>query len=282
MKTHAELYPGTDPNCLAILAPIEPGVRPLCDALNALPDTYTLWSCEGHPEMASTPFVTFVAPQEIAFKLSRLIECSPFLKFNWTMSACFREDGSLQYTVRPDDIRFIRKGIVGLWPRMRWSYDEMCIELSNLSQLISQGFERKIDSSHFVMIHDFSELVFSTPTSHKAIFNSDKKTKIDLLIAQIEVINVTEMIWWAYRVPPHNCIACDIYGANVDKSLNISITIAGETVIPSCPEEEPFEFQDETDAWFFLTLLVEKLQLKHVKSISEGLGLHFSRREIER
>lgn len=31
MKTHAELYPGTDPNCPAILAPIEPGVQPLCE-----------------------------------------------------------------------------------------------------------------------------------------------------------------------------------------------------------------------------------------------------------
>jgi hypothetical protein len=145
MKTHAELYPGTDPTCPAILAPIEPGVRPLCDALNALPDTYTLWSCEGHPEMASTPFVTFVAPQEIAFKLSRLIECSPILKFNWTMSAWFREDGSLQYTVRPDDSRLIRKGIVDWWPRMQWSYAEMCVELINFAQLVTHRLWVKPD-----------------------------------------------------------------------------------------------------------------------------------------
>ncbi len=171
MKTHAELYPGTDPNCPAILAPIEAGVRPLCDALNALPEALN--------------------------------------------------DG-------------------------------------------------------------FSGLIYSTPTSHKAIFNSDHKTKIDFLISQIEIeaVKVEEIIWWAYRVPPHNCIACDIYGAEGVDALNVNITITGETVIPSHPQEEPFEFQDETDAWCFLILLVEKFQLKYVKTASEGLGLRFSEREI--
>lgn len=141
MKTYAELYPGTDPNCPAILAPIEAGVRPLCDALNALPDTYTLWSCEGHPEEASTPFVTFIAPQETAFKLAKAIECSPFLKFNWALNTClFREDGALQYTIKPNDRRLIRSGLTW-WPRKQWSHAEMCIELSNLAQLITHRFD---------------------------------------------------------------------------------------------------------------------------------------------
>lgn len=142
MKTHSELYPGTDPNCLAILAPIEPGVQPLCDALNALPDTYTLWSCEGHPERAFAPYVTFVAPQETAFKLSRVIEGSPFLKFNWELSAWFREDGSLQYTVRPNDRRLIRKGVDWCWPRKQWSHAEMCAELLQFAQLVVPAAEQ--------------------------------------------------------------------------------------------------------------------------------------------
>lgn len=148
MKTHAELYPGVDAGCPGVQAPIEPGVQPLCDALNALPDTYTLWSCEGHPETASTPFVTFIAPQETAFKLSKIIECSPFLKFNWTMSAWFREDGALQYTVRPDDSRLIRKGIVGWWPRMQWSYAEMCVELINFARLVTHRLGGESDQQN--------------------------------------------------------------------------------------------------------------------------------------
>lgn len=163
MKTHAELYPSIDPPIWpASLAPIEPGVQQLCDALNLLPDTYTLWSCEGHPEKASTPFVTFVAPQEIAFKLSRLIECSPFLKFNWTMSAWFREDGSLQYTVRPDDRRLISKGVVGWWPRMHWSYAEMCVELINFAQLVTHQFGAQTaqKDDDFQMLKVTKKLIF--------------------------------------------------------------------------------------------------------------------------
>jgi hypothetical protein len=149
---------------------------------------------------------------------------------------------------------------------------------------IESGAKPRCDALSLSIADDFSGLVFSTPTIHEAIFNFSKKAKVDLLISQIEIeiSQVTEIIWWAYRVPPHNCIACDIYGANSTKSLNISITIAGETIIPSFPEEEPFEFQDETDAWCFLALLIEKFQLKHVNTISKGTGLQFSRREIEK
>lgn len=163
MKTHAELYPGTDPNCPGILAPIEPGVRPLCDALNALPDTYTLWSCEGHPERAFEPYVTFMAPQEIAVKLSKAIECSPFLKFNWEMSAWFREDGSLQYTVRPNDRRLIRKGGVSWWPRLHWSYAEMCVELINFARLVTHqvGAQTAQRDEDFQMLKVTENPVFS-------------------------------------------------------------------------------------------------------------------------
>lgn len=163
MKTHAELYPGTDPNCPAILAPIEAGVRPLCDALNALQNTYTLWSCEGHPETASTPFVTFIAPQEIAFKLSKAIECSPFLKFNWELSAWFREDGTLQYTVRPNDRRLIRKGVDWWWPRMQWSHAEMCVELINFARLVAHqvGAQTAQRDDDFQMLKVTEKPIFS-------------------------------------------------------------------------------------------------------------------------
>ncbi|MBD8051128.1 hypothetical protein [Limnohabitans radicicola] len=137
-KTGAALYPAIDPpNWPASLAPVEPGVRPLCDALNALPDTYTLWSCEGHPGREAKPFVTFIAPQDIAFSLSRLIECSPYLKFNWVLTAGFREDGSLQYTLRPSDIRLNRQWF-SWWSRKQWSHDKMCAELLRLAQLVAR------------------------------------------------------------------------------------------------------------------------------------------------
>ena len=68
-----DLYAGFDKSAPALSTPIEPGILPVCEVLNAIPGIQTLWSCEGHPERQSPPYVTFIAPQEIAFQVDQLL-----------------------------------------------------------------------------------------------------------------------------------------------------------------------------------------------------------------
>ena len=59
----------------AARAPIEPGILPVCKALNAIGGIQTVWSCEGHPWrlVLSKPYVMFTAPQDFAFRLHLLL-----------------------------------------------------------------------------------------------------------------------------------------------------------------------------------------------------------------
>lgn len=141
---------------------------------------------------------------------------------------------------------------------------------------------QKANNTAVSVLQDSSELFYATPTSAEALLNSKFEEKINSLISQIqsEVEDVQEIIWWMYRVSPHDCIACDIYGSDKSKSLNLNITIAGGTVIPSDAHDDSFDLQDATDAHCLLALIVEKFQLKHVRSVPQGL--QFSLREIER
>ena len=42
-----DLYAGFDKSAPTLSAPIEPGILPVCEVLNAIPGIQTLWSCEG-------------------------------------------------------------------------------------------------------------------------------------------------------------------------------------------------------------------------------------------
>jgi len=139
--TPAELYPGFDLNAPAIKAPIEPGVRPLCDALNSLSGVNTLWSCEGHPEDGSRPYATFIAPSEIAFAIHQVV--SPLnvaggLNFIWDLVATFRDDGTIQYTIQPNDYRISEGTWWRWWSRNRWSRRSMSADLERLAVLVKQ------------------------------------------------------------------------------------------------------------------------------------------------
>lgn len=136
--TLAELYPGYDLDCPGIKAPIEPGVQPVCDVLNAIPDVHTLWSCEGHPEVPSRPYVTFIGPQDFAFRLSQLLERGNGLGYAWALRATFRSDASLQYTVEPNDFRILGRGY-RWWSRLQWSPQVMRKELELLAGLIRRA-----------------------------------------------------------------------------------------------------------------------------------------------
>lgn len=100
--------PGTDLNCLARREPIEIGILPLCDTLNAIPGVSTLWSCEGHVYNGCFPYVIFLTCQETAHQLWSLLNDTKFLKtlsYNWVLEGLFRTDGELQYCLKVSDYR---------------------------------------------------------------------------------------------------------------------------------------------------------------------------------
>lgn len=137
--TPAQLYPGFDLDCPAIKAPIEPGVKPLCDALNALPGVHTLWSCEGHPRHASRPYVTFIAPADTAFAVHQAIgkdHEAVGLHFSWNMVATFRDDGTMQYTIEPNDYRVSQGSWRRWWSSRRWDHRTMAADLARMAALI--------------------------------------------------------------------------------------------------------------------------------------------------
>lgn len=109
----ASRYPGYTPDNASINTSIEQGVKPLCNALNSLPGVFTIWSCEGHPDRHARPYVVFVTDHSTAFGIHCAIQARPGLglRFNWGVTASFREDGSLQYVLEPHDYRVS----VGSW-----------------------------------------------------------------------------------------------------------------------------------------------------------------------
>jgi hypothetical protein len=121
---------------------IDPGIKPVCDVLNAITGVQTFWSCEGHPERPMRPYVCFTAPTETAFKLDRLIgngRGDGTLKFNWWLKAHFEADGSFRYVVEPNDYRIV--GENSNWFRLfssrKWDKGVMDKELQKLAELFA-------------------------------------------------------------------------------------------------------------------------------------------------
>lgn len=74
--------------------PIEPNIKPLCDALNGMSGVRTIASCQGHVFPASPPYVMFDAPVAFAAALEkRLREDSmvraPRLRVFWEIKGIF-------------------------------------------------------------------------------------------------------------------------------------------------------------------------------------------------
>lgn len=137
----AQRYPGYTPDNSSINTPIERGIKPLCDALNSLPGVCTIWSCEGHPSAEAAPYVVFVADQGTAFNVDSVITAEPevtSLHFVWWTTANFRQDGSMQYTIRPHDNRILHGAWWRFWPLPRWSQRLMAKDLARLADLVAQ------------------------------------------------------------------------------------------------------------------------------------------------
>ncbi len=132
------------------LIEIEPGILPVCDALNAIQGIETLFSCEGHPSRPwIAPYVMFRASISDAFKIHKSLSYGHGihwqLKFCWQLIAAFYEDGTLKYTLKPNDVRFcypdlrFRFFLFPSW-RIAWRRSEMDEELIRLSSLIRKCF----------------------------------------------------------------------------------------------------------------------------------------------
>jgi hypothetical protein len=135
-----DLYPGFDKNSPAILAPIEPGIKPVCEALNSIPNVHTIWSCDGHPWQQKQPYVVFITDQDTAFRVSRLLDVeheAGWLHYCWSLSANFRDDGSLQYTIKPSDYR-LYDGSMHWWSLCLWNRKAIIKELNNLALSIAK------------------------------------------------------------------------------------------------------------------------------------------------
>lgn len=86
---------------------IEPKIRPVCDALNAITAVRTLWSCEGHAFRPSRPYVVFEAPEATALQIHRMIgdgHAGGALTYWWRMTANFRDSGKLQWLIEAPTI----------------------------------------------------------------------------------------------------------------------------------------------------------------------------------
>jgi hypothetical protein len=119
---------------------IEPGILPVCDALNAIPGVCTKYSCEGHTVILKRPYVMFTAPEGIALKLHRSLGIGrgidKTLKYNWCITAHFQDDGSTSYCLQPNDYRLLGKS---WWPFPKWWRRSMDSELIGLASVLQAG-----------------------------------------------------------------------------------------------------------------------------------------------
>lgn len=119
---------------------IEPGILPVCDALNSIPGVNTIYSCEGHAAYLKRPYVMFTAPQELALRIHRSLGLGVghdlSLKYCWWLRAHFQDDGSITYCLEPNDYR-----ITGRYRFTfpAWWRNSMNRELLRLAQVIKKA-----------------------------------------------------------------------------------------------------------------------------------------------
>lgn len=120
---------------------IEEGIKPVCEVLNDIPGVSTLWSCEGHPERPTPPFVMFFCSHQIAARLDQCIQSarrSGQLKFCWWVRGNFDDTGLWRYSIESNDYRVKRPLMFGVFKN--WQTDVMRTELSRLADIITTEF----------------------------------------------------------------------------------------------------------------------------------------------
>lgn len=116
---------------------IEAGIRPVCDALNALPGVKTTASCEGHvygwlpPRNVSAPYVCFAAPSRVATLIGRALELAPYcgqpvLCGGWRLEGGYTPKLEWRWTIRAGNIH----------PR---KFASECLNLARLIERLRDG-----------------------------------------------------------------------------------------------------------------------------------------------
>jgi hypothetical protein len=123
-------------------AQIGTAIRPLCDALNDLPDVCVLYALNGIPKAGIKPYVTFTASERTAFQIHQFFDVVNFdnnLYFNWWLTSRFRDDGSIRYTIELNDCRTSHSNweYLALWFSVpRWDSNVMDNDLLQLASLV--------------------------------------------------------------------------------------------------------------------------------------------------
>jgi len=60
------------------------------------------------------------------------------LEFCWNLTATFRDDSSMQYTIEPNDYRISQGTLRRWWSAKRWSKKAMAIDVERLAVLIKE------------------------------------------------------------------------------------------------------------------------------------------------
>jgi len=123
--------------------PIEKGILPVCEALNAIPGVSTIWSCEGHPERPTPPYVCFNADRQVAFKIHEMLgdgDAGKKLKYLWRLTATFDQNGGYEYTICSNDKRILDDSnrLMSFFSGKRWNQSDMEKELLKLSSLLNE------------------------------------------------------------------------------------------------------------------------------------------------
>lgn len=116
---------------------IEPRIRPVCDALNALPEVRTVYSCGGHYRRAP-PFVIFAAPHDVGLAIHRLLgagHADGRLEYCWSLRAHFIDD-LLHFDIESNDRRVVGKKA---WPYLVRGHASMRAELLRMAAVLTES-----------------------------------------------------------------------------------------------------------------------------------------------
>ena len=124
---------------------VEPGVQKLCEVLNTIDNVRTLYSCEGHPELPTPPYVMFEAPTHVAFSIHKLLghgRADGTLTFSWQIESHFNisMDGGWHYVISPNDIRFLKRPTGFFVVRKPWNSSTARADMDRISEILKYEF----------------------------------------------------------------------------------------------------------------------------------------------
>lgn len=126
---------------------IEPGIRPLVDAMNATGVFWTVASCEGHRWSGERPYVYFVAPPEAVSWLGGRLEQDalspkPLLNYYWKVTGHFTSDGDIRFALEAAGLS------TGFWRATALRHDietltALIQQFSHFGPQVEIGIDRK-------------------------------------------------------------------------------------------------------------------------------------------